>query len=107
MTMVIELLYIRECPNSSRAFHLLSDILRKHSFTTDIRRIEIHTEEEAVTNKFIGSPTIRIDGRDVDPSPGDETYAVTCRVYSADGKFSGLPSAENIERALFHQREIL
>ena len=49
----------------------------------------------------VGSPTILIDGEDIDPPPIDAYAALTCRVYHwADGRFSPLPSPDMIRNAL-------
>ena len=61
---------------------------------------EIDTEAEAVAQEFVGSPTIRLDGRDVQP-PGDEPAGLTCRVYSTrDGRVTALPEAAILREAI-------
>jgi hypothetical protein len=61
---------------------------------------EVHDEREAAAERFIGSPTIRIDGRDV-VDPGDEPPALNCRVYRLrDGRFSPTPDPEDLRAAL-------
>jgi len=66
-----------------------------------IEEIEIKTEEEAVKYKFPGSPTIRVNGVDVDPNYIDNgNYGVMCRVYRIGGKFYGAPPKEVIKEAL-------
>ena len=51
---------------------------------------------------FLGSPSIRIDGLDVEPEArGLQTFGFGCRTYSdAEGRQSGLPSISVIRRAL-------
>lgn len=61
---------------------------------------EIETDAEAERESFPGSPTIRIDGEDVQP-PGDNPIGLSCRVYRLrDGRTSPLPDREDVEEAL-------
>ena len=63
---------------------------------------EPETEEEAMARRFVGSPTIRVDGEDVDPQGiAGAQPAMGCRIYRRDdGRISPLPSEEMIRRAL-------
>ncbi len=105
--MKIEFLYFDGCPNHQKAYELLSEVLREEQQPIEIDRIEIKNDEEAQQHKFIGSPTIRINGMDIDLSASEkQTYAKTCRVYVIDGKLSGLPTKKMIREALHKQRRI-
>ena len=65
------------------------------------RSIDVETEGQAQALRFVGSPTILIDGEDIDPPPNDAFAALTCRVYHwEDGRFSPLPSPDMIRRGL-------
>jgi hypothetical protein len=66
-----------------------------------IERREIGSDEEAVAEGFVGSPTIRVEGEDVEaPGPG-EPPGLACRVYRrADGRVSPLPDADRVRAAL-------
>jgi hypothetical protein len=62
---------------------------------------EIDTEEAAGREEFVGSPTIRVDGVDIQPPAGDEPTGLACRVYRhRDGRTSPLPDAEDLREAL-------
>lgn len=61
---------------------------------------EVDTRADAERELFVGSPTVRVDGRDIDP-PGAEPVGLTCRVYRlADGRVSALPDRERVRSAL-------
>lgn len=63
--------------------------------------LKVETDQQAEALRFVGSPTILIDGRDIDPPPPEAYYALTCRTYvHENGRYSPLPSAEMIRRAL-------
>ena len=56
---------------------------------------------EAQTMRFIGSPTIRIDGTDVEGANAEARgYAYGCRIYTSEGGLTGWPSVEQIRKAL-------
>ncbi|MEE9224948.1 MAG: DUF2703 domain-containing protein [Bacteroidota bacterium] len=98
--MKIQFLYFESCPNHHNASELLRTVLGEHNIETDIERIEIKNEEDAVKHQFVGSPTIRINGVDIEKIKGNPIYAKTCRVYTIDGKLTGMPSRQMIEDAL-------
>jgi hypothetical protein len=97
----IELLYWEGCPSYPEAKALLEDVLRERGIDTPVELREVRTHEEAVSLRFPGSPTIRIDGRDVDPVGAEAMPALTCRLYRfPDGRVSPVPSRQQIEEAL-------
>jgi hypothetical protein len=62
---------------------------------------EIDTEETAATKRFVGSPTIRIDGRDIQAPGAEDHVGLTCRVYHRrDGRVSPLPDPADLRDAL-------
>ncbi len=64
-----------------------------------IEVLEIADEDEAAREGFVGSPTIRVDGEDIEPAEGPA--ALACRAYRRrDGRVSPLPDPENLRDAL-------
>ena len=64
----------------------------------DVR--EVSSDAEARREEFIGSPTIRVNGRDVQPLP-DEPIGLACRVYrTGDGRISPLPDRVEVRQTL-------
>jgi hypothetical protein len=62
---------------------------------------EIRTQDDAERLRFVGSPTIRIEGRDVDPSGAEGPAALTCRIYRRrDGRVSPLPDPDDVRGTL-------
>lgn len=62
---------------------------------------EVRTDDEAGASGFVGSPTIRVDGRDVQPPAEDEPAGLTCRVYRRrDGRISPTPDPADLSEAL-------
>lgn len=99
--MKIEFLYWEGCPSHPEARALLDEVLAARRVEADVRVRVVETDEEAERLAFPGSPTIRVDGRDVDPAGADSPPALTCRIYHLpDGRVSPLPAREQIEAAL-------
>jgi hypothetical protein len=62
---------------------------------------EIDTDADAEAERFVGSPTIRVDGVDIQPPGEDEPAGLTCRVYRLrDGRVSPTPDPEDVREAL-------
>src|SRR5690348_12541192 len=79
--MRVELLYWEGCPSHPRALADLRAVASEIGLDPDeIAVHEVVTEADAQQERFVGSPTIRIDGHDVQPT-GEEPYGLTCRIY--------------------------
>jgi hypothetical protein len=80
---------------------MLEEVLAGHGIDAPIVMHEVRTDEEAEALRFPGSPTIRVDGRDVDPVGAEARPALTCRIYHLpDGRVSPLPTREQLEAAV-------
>jgi hypothetical protein len=67
----------------------------------DVRAVEVTGREDAQERRFLGSPTVRVGGRDIEPDAHERTeYGFGCRVYRTGGEPSGVPDAELIRAAL-------
>ena len=98
--MQVSFLYYEDCPSYDLALERLREVMAEESIPGEVEVIKVDTEDQACELRFVGSPTIRVDGQDIDP-PRDSTYALTCRAYSLeDDRISPLPSKDMIRRAL-------
>ena len=96
----VEVLYVSECPSHPAAVKLVRDVLAAQGVTTDIHEVLVQDEGMAGKLKFLGSPTIRINGRDVAGQPeAASNFALRCRLYP-ESNHIGLPAAEMIHRAV-------
>ena len=99
--MTIEFLYWEGCPSHPEARALLEEVLQSRGLDAQVAVREVRTQEEAEQLAFPGSPTIRVDGRDVDPAGANNRPALNCRIYSLpDGRVSPVPTREQLEAAL-------
>jgi hypothetical protein len=97
----VELLFWEGCPSHPRALADLRSAMSDLGLDPEEVVVrEIHTEADAQRERFVGSPTIRIDGVDVQP-PGEEPFGLTCRVYHRrDGRISPTPDPRDVRDAL-------
>jgi hypothetical protein len=103
--MKIEVLYIAECPSHPAAVKLLRDVLSAEGVTAEIREVLITDGTMATDLRFGGSPTIRINGRDIaGASSHTKTFALSCRLYPGSAEI-GLPPVEMVRRAVVEARE--
>src|SRR5436190_1304932 len=102
----IELLWWEGCPNTEEALDLLREEMSAVGLDPEAVLVrEIATDADAEREGFPGSPTIRVDGRDVDP-PRDEPVGLTCRVYRLrDGRVSPLPDRLDLRDTLVNAME--
>ena len=99
--MRIDFLFWRDCPSHPEALELLRAVLEERGVEADVVEREVLTTEQAEELAFPGSPTIRVDGRDVDPKGAGARPALTCRIYHLpDGRVSPVPCREQLEEAL-------
>ncbi len=103
--MRIELLYIRDCPNHLPTLEVVEDVLRENALPTDISQIEINSAEQASRLSFPGSPTVRVEGKDIEPGTTQTLqFGVSCRSYMVNGKRQGVPDREWIRQAVRNGR---
>jgi hypothetical protein len=97
----VELLFWEGCPSHPRALADLRAVMVDLGLDPGtIALREVDTHEQALRERFVGSPTIRIDGVDVQP-PGDEPFGLACRVYHRrDGRISPTPDPADLRDAL-------
>jgi hypothetical protein len=99
--MKIEFFFWEGCPSHPEALALLEEVMAERAVSDPIEIREVHTKEEAIELAFPGSPTVRVDGEDVDPAGAGAPPSLTCRVYRlSDGRVSPVPSREQLEEAL-------
>ncbi|HYU61921.1 MAG TPA: hypothetical protein VEK39_14275 [Solirubrobacterales bacterium] len=97
----VELLWWSGCPSWERALSDLREQMRAVGLDPDSVEVrEVSTDEQADHEEFVGSPTIRVDGVDIQP-PAGEPSGLTCRVYRLrDGRTSPLPDRQDVRDAL-------
>ncbi len=97
--MVIDLLYVPNCPNRATARRHLDTALLERGLKAEVREHEVASTADAVRVAMLGSPTIRIDGRDPFADP-DDGPSLSCRLYRGEHGVTGAPSVGQLAAAL-------
>jgi hypothetical protein len=94
--MKVAILYFKGCPNHRPALERVQAVLHEEGIFAEVAEIEVSYEQAARTAGFLGSPTIQVDGVDIEPaSRSAKASGFACRCYSG-----GLPPTELIRAAL-------
>ena len=95
----IELLYFKECPSWKKALSNLEEIIQELDINNEIIMINVETNEDAIKYEFTGSPTIKVNGKDIFPTE-QNNYALGCRIYKTPKGYKGSPTKEMISERL-------
>ena len=94
---MIEVLYFEGCPNREPTLSLASEVLDQLGLCDEVREVEVRTSEDAERLRFLGSPSVRVDGKDIEPGADSQReYSLSCRIYDD----SGIPPREFLIAAL-------
>lgn len=97
--MLVEVLYFDGCPSHDRLMPALLALTSSRDVEIVERRVQ--TLEDADAFRFLGSPSLRVNGRDIERGAEHRTdYGMKCRLYRSPSGLSGVPPQELIKRAL-------
>jgi hypothetical protein len=98
---VIEVLYVQHCPHHPGTLALIERVRAELGLDAELRTTLIVDQAAAEQARFPGSPTVRVDGRDVEPGAEPATeYTVACRLYRLEHRFAGQPEERWVREAL-------
>jgi len=96
----VELLSFEGCPNVEVARELVERVAAGEGITLDLRLVEV-TPNDAERLRFLGSPSVRVNGHDVEPGADERTtFVFACRLYQTPLGLSGQPATEWVRAAL-------
>ena len=99
--MNVEVLFFGGCPSNERALPRIEQLAREAGAHVQLRRVE--SLEAAKQERFLGSPTVRVDGQDIEPGADErDDYGLKCRLYRTAAGASGTPP-EDWLRAAFER----
>jgi hypothetical protein len=99
--MQIELLWFEDCPNHAAARAMLGEVLAERAVEAAVEYIEVPDQETGDRVRFPGSPTIRVNGRDVEPGVEDcFECSPRCRIYHTYLGLRGVPLRAWVETAV-------
>ncbi len=97
----VEILFVPGCANRGGARELVEQVAAELGLQPTIELIEVPDGEAAARLRFLGSPTVRVDGRDVERGAEDRTeFVLACRLYRTAQGLGGRPDADWIRAAL-------
>lgn len=97
----VEILAFEGCPNRERATALVESVVADAGVDAEVRVIAVPDVEAAQRTRFLGSPTIRVNGRDIEPgADGRRDFLYGCRVFRTDSGLSGMPEPQWLRAAL-------
>jgi hypothetical protein len=99
--MRIELLYFDGCPSYERFLPRLRELVAEAAVGADVELRRVESAEAAGKELFLGSPTVRVDGVDVEPgAAGRDDFGMKCRLYATDAGLQGTPPDEMVLAAI-------
>jgi hypothetical protein len=99
--MEVEVLTFEGCPNAEAALALVHELIRELGVDAVVREIRVESPEAAERHRFLGSPTVRVDGKDVEPgADARRDFVLACRVYGGAEGASGVPARSWVRDAL-------
>jgi hypothetical protein len=101
---LVEILYFDGCPNHHPAIALIERVSRELGIESNLQLVNVPDQQTAQRLRFLGSPTIRVAGVDVDPLTEErDEYALSCRVFRTEAGFSGQPDERWVRDALLRE----
>lgn len=99
--MKVELLYFDGCPSYEAFLPRLRELLAEHGADLEVELRRVESEEAALRERFLGSPTVRVDGEDIEPGAGARTdFGLKCRLYRIDDALSPTPDEAWVGEAI-------
>ena len=84
--MKVNVLYFAGCPHHKPAVGLVREVAAELGLEAELAEVEVNSQADAERLRFLGSPTIQVDGIDVEPAARDRhDYAFSCRTYDGQG----------------------
>jgi mercuric ion transport protein len=97
----VQVLYFDGCPHYLPTVEQVIETLRAQGVDAEVERVAVTTPEQAQSIAFLGSPSVRINGLDVEREARTlKGYGFGCRTYFDGGRRTGLPSRDMIQRAI-------
>lgn len=98
--MKIELLYSDGCPNWRHTLDDITAVLKEHQMPPEVTLVKVASAQAAKRMAFPGSPTVRVNGVDVEPDAPTTGHSLACRIYLVEDEPQGRPPKEWIAAAL-------
>jgi hypothetical protein len=99
--MKIEILYFDGCPSYQTLVPRLHEMVARLDADAAIELRHIETLDQAERERFLGSPTVRVDGADIEPTAAERTdFGLKCRLYRSEDATSSVPPEQWLREAI-------
>lgn len=99
--MTVELVYFDGCPSHEELQPRLDQLVRDAGISDPVELRRVESDEAAQSERFLGSPTVRVNGRDIEPGADERSgFGLKCRLYRSEEGTSGVPPERWINAAL-------
>jgi hypothetical protein len=88
------------CPTYKTAEKTLREVLAEEGMDAQVKLVAVNTDEEARRLRFPGSPTVRVDGKDLFSAGEREDWRLGCRTHATPEGLKGSPITEMLRKAL-------
>ena len=74
----VRVLYTTGCANTAPTIALIEAVAAELEIGMELSKVVINTPEQAGANSFYGSPTVQVNGRDIEVAVrGSQTFGLT------------------------------
>ena len=69
--MQVKVLYMEGCEATPPTVELIQDVAAGLGVSVSLERVLVETADQAAALRFLGSPTVQVDGQDIEPEARD------------------------------------
>lgn len=105
--LLVQVFSFADCPNRELAIKRVRAVLDEERIAAQVTQVEVADVTLAQTLRFLGSPSVRINGVDIEPAAqAADQFGLMCRTYTTPQGVEGAPSSEMIRAAIHAVRSI-
>jgi hypothetical protein len=98
MKVKLEFQYFEECPNHMKMSNNINEAIKGLEDKIEIINVLVEDEQTAKKVSFRGSPTLLINGEDIEGIPAPAEPSLSCRFY-----VNGIPSCDEIRKIIIQK----
>ena len=68
MPLEVRVLYTEGCANTQKTIHRIQEVSQEMGIPIELDQVQVTTQDQADSLRFLGSPTVKINGQDIDPA---------------------------------------
>lgn len=103
----VEVLMVSGCPGTELAIARVREAAEALALETNLRFVIVENDEQARAHGFVGSPTVRVEGIDVEEGVANRPLGLACRLYQSEDLVERAPPLAWIHAALARSAPIV